>query len=88
VFLVNGKERIWYRRRILESFKSLCVLFSFMSEAEEHTEVEPHVGSSVVGLVIFVLMLFALYSQMWIYSMYSASLLVILALGNKFLDKQ
>lgn len=52
----------------------------------EPDEPEIHPGVSMVGFVLFLLIIYSLYQQMWNFALYNTTLLVVLALGSKGLN--
>lgn len=49
-------------------------------------EPEIHPGASMVGFVLFLLIVYGLYQQLWYFVLYNSGLLVLLALGSKGLN--
>jgi hypothetical protein len=45
-----------------------------------------HPGASMVGFVLFLLIVYGVYQQIWGFTLYNTALLVVLALGSKSLN--
>lgn len=75
----KGKQRESWSEKEIESFAGEY-------GGDPDADPTPHVGSGLVGIVLFFIILFLLYNQMWDYALYNTILLVVLTLGNKMLN--